>query len=238
MMGLGLAGVGVGVLGLWLTRRGRAAPAARGCTGWRSPALPAALAANIFGWVLTEMGRQPWTVVGELLTAASVSPGVSLGEVAFSLTPFTALYGVLAVVEAPAALALRPGRAGSRRPVPPGRRARVRPHPRVRLLGDSRWTCPPSGSSPIAVLWTGYFVLEGFDFGVGMLLPVLGRGTENDAAREADRRVVINAIGPVWDGNEVWLITARRRDVRRVPRLVRGLSQRLLPAGAARRRSR
>jgi cytochrome bd ubiquinol oxidase subunit II len=60
----------------------------------------------------------------------------------------------------------------------------------------------------IAVLWTGYFVLEGFDFGVGMLLPVLGRGARDDAAREADRRVVINAIGPVWDGNEVWLITA------------------------------
>jgi cytochrome d ubiquinol oxidase subunit II len=56
----------------------------------------------------------------------------------------------------------------------------------------------------IAVLWTGYFVLEGFDFGVGMLLPVLGRGLRG----EADRRVVINAIGPVWDGNEVWLITA------------------------------
>jgi cytochrome bd ubiquinol oxidase subunit II len=60
----------------------------------------------------------------------------------------------------------------------------------------------------IAVLWIGYFVLEGFDFGVGMLLPVLGRGARDDAAREADRRVVINAIGPVWDGNEVWLITA------------------------------
>ena len=56
----------------------------------------------------------------------------------------------------------------------------------------------------IAVLWTGYFVLEGFDFGVGILLPVLGRGPRG----EADRRVVINAIGPVWDGNEVWLITA------------------------------
>jgi cytochrome d ubiquinol oxidase subunit II len=53
----------------------------------------------------------------------------------------------------------------------------------------------------IAVLWTGYFVLEGFDFGVGMLLPALGRD-------EADRRVVLGAIGPVWDGNEVWLITA------------------------------
>jgi cytochrome d ubiquinol oxidase subunit II len=53
----------------------------------------------------------------------------------------------------------------------------------------------------IAVLFTGYFVLEGFDFGVGMLLPVLARD-------ERERRVMINTIGPVWDGNEVWLITA------------------------------
>jgi cytochrome bd ubiquinol oxidase subunit II len=53
----------------------------------------------------------------------------------------------------------------------------------------------------IAVLWTGYFVLEGFDFGVGMLLPVLGRD-------DLSRRVMINTIGPVWDGNEVWLLTA------------------------------
>jgi cytochrome bd ubiquinol oxidase subunit II len=64
----------------------------------------------------------------------------------------------------------------------------------------------------IAVLWTGYFVLEGFDFGVGMLLPVLSRGRDpeqRDAEhRDADRHVVLEAIGPVWDGNEVWLITA------------------------------
>jgi cytochrome d ubiquinol oxidase subunit II len=53
----------------------------------------------------------------------------------------------------------------------------------------------------IAVLWTGYFVLEGFDFGVGILLPVLGRD-------DTDRRVIINTIGPLWDGNEVWLLTA------------------------------
>jgi len=61
----------------------------------------------------------------------------------------------------------------------------------------------------IAVLWTGYFVLEGFDFGVGVLLPMLGRDAGDNAAdAEADRRVMINSIGPVWDGNEVWLITA------------------------------
>jgi len=53
----------------------------------------------------------------------------------------------------------------------------------------------------IAVLWTGYFVLEGFDFGVGMLIRVLGRD-------EAERRVVLNTVGPVWDGNEVWFIVA------------------------------
>src|SRR3954471_6191679 len=53
----------------------------------------------------------------------------------------------------------------------------------------------------IAVLWTGYFVLEGFDFGVGILLPFLGRD-------ETSRRVVLNTIGPVWDGNEVWLLVA------------------------------
>ncbi|HEY3503472.1 MAG TPA: cytochrome d ubiquinol oxidase subunit II [Actinocatenispora sp.] len=53
----------------------------------------------------------------------------------------------------------------------------------------------------IAFLWVGYFVLEGFDFGVGMLLPYVGRD-------ETARRVTINTIGPVWDGNEVWVIVA------------------------------
>ncbi len=53
----------------------------------------------------------------------------------------------------------------------------------------------------IAVLFIGYFILEGFDFGVGILLPFLGK-------TDRERRVIINTIGPVWDGNEVWLITA------------------------------
>ncbi len=58
----------------------------------------------------------------------------------------------------------------------------------------------------IAVLWTGYLVLEGFDFGVGMLMSVLPRGRAEQ--REKERRLLVNTIGPVWDGNEVWLITA------------------------------
>jgi cytochrome d oxidase subunit CydB len=53
----------------------------------------------------------------------------------------------------------------------------------------------------IAVLWIGYFFLEGFDFGVGILLPFVGKD-------DTDRRVMLNTIGPVWDGNEVWLLVA------------------------------
>lgn len=53
----------------------------------------------------------------------------------------------------------------------------------------------------IAVLWIGYLVLEGFDFGVGMLLKILTKD-------EKERRIALNAIGPHWDGNEVWVLTA------------------------------
>uniref|UniRef100_UPI003D8ADB05 cytochrome d ubiquinol oxidase subunit II n=1 Tax=Gordonia sp. B7-2 TaxID=3420932 RepID=UPI003D8ADB05 len=70
----------------------------------------------------------------------------------------------------------------------------------------------------IAVLFIGYFVLEGFDFGVGMLMPFLGRShtggdaevapTDDAADPDKRRRALLNTIGPVWDGNEVWLLTA------------------------------
>ncbi len=52
-----------------------------------------------------------------------------------------------------------------------------------------------------AIFWVGFFVLEGFDFGVGMLHSFIGRN-------DLERRVLVNTIGPVWDGNEVWLIVA------------------------------
>lgn len=51
------------------------------------------------------------------------------------------------------------------------------------------------------MLWSGYLFLEGFDLGVGMHMKLLARD-------EKERRVLLNTIGPVWDGNEVWLITA------------------------------
>ena len=54
----------------------------------------------------------------------------------------------------------------------------------------------------IGVLWIGFFFLEGFDFGIGMLIPFIG------GKSDAKRRVMVNTIGPTWDGNEVWLLTA------------------------------
>ncbi|MGV9306737.1 cytochrome ubiquinol oxidase subunit I [Nonomuraea sp. NPDC003727] len=97
MLGFGLSTVGLSLLGLWLTRRRRQVPS------WYARALvlalPLPLLAIIAGWLLSEIGRQPWTVAGELLTASSVSPGVSLAEVATSLTLFTLVYGLLAVAE-------------------------------------------------------------------------------------------------------------------------------------------
>jgi cytochrome d ubiquinol oxidase subunit II len=53
----------------------------------------------------------------------------------------------------------------------------------------------------IAVLWVGFFFLEGFDFGVGMLMSFLGK-------KDEERRLILNTIGPHWDGNEVWLLAA------------------------------
>jgi cytochrome d ubiquinol oxidase subunit II len=53
----------------------------------------------------------------------------------------------------------------------------------------------------IGVLWAGYFLLDGFDFGVGILLPVVGKD-------DRSRRLAINTIGPVWDANEVWVLVA------------------------------
>src|SRR3954466_14459652 len=62
----------------------------------------------------------------------------------------------------------------------------------------------------IAFLWSGYFLLEGFHLGVGMLVPFLARG-------ERDRDDLFETIGPVWDGNEVWLLVAAGGAVAALP---------------------
>lgn len=98
MITLGMASMAGAALVLWATRRGRA-PTGR----WFRVLLVAlplgALGGNSFGWIFTEMGRQPWVVFGLMTTDHAVSPGVSAGEALTSLIALTSLYAVLAVVE-------------------------------------------------------------------------------------------------------------------------------------------
>ncbi|TDO54107.1 cytochrome d ubiquinol oxidase subunit I [Kribbella sp. VKM Ac-2571] len=115
MIGVGMASAAIALWLLWTTRRGRAP------TRWLIwlaaplPLLP--LVANTFGWIFTETGRQPWLVFGLLPTASGVSPGTTSGEVITSLVGFTALYGVLAVVETKLLLrTIRAGLAGTDAP--------------------------------------------------------------------------------------------------------------------------
>ncbi|EHM26853.1 MULTISPECIES: cytochrome ubiquinol oxidase subunit I [Streptomyces] len=123
MIGFGMASFGLGLLGLWLTRKKFLLPPALR-TGedevphlvlFKNKALSPRLTklywvvalwtllfpliANSWGWIFTEMGRQPWVVYGVLQTRAGVSPGVSQGEVITSMIVFTLLYAVLAVIE-------------------------------------------------------------------------------------------------------------------------------------------
>ena len=118
MIGLGLVAAAFAALVLWLTRRGRELWATSRWWVWMCVALPLLpLGANSFGWLFTEMGRQPWSVFGLMTTASSVSPGVGTGEALFSLVVLTVLYGVLAVVEV--RLLLRTIRGGAAEVPPP-----------------------------------------------------------------------------------------------------------------------
>ncbi|GAA4659576.1 cytochrome ubiquinol oxidase subunit I [Streptomyces youssoufiensis] len=123
MIGFGMASFAAGVIGLWTTRRklwlapdkrtgeyevprlmltkNREMSAFFTTWSWRIGLLTMGfpLIANSFGWIFTEMGRQPWVVYGLMRTSDAVSPGVSQTEVVISMSVFTLLYGVLAVIE-------------------------------------------------------------------------------------------------------------------------------------------
>ncbi|MFI6263507.1 cytochrome ubiquinol oxidase subunit I [Micromonospora sp. NPDC051006] len=98
MIAFGLAAAAIALLVLWTHRKGRT-PSSRWLlrAGLAMPVLP--LLANSFGWIFTEMGRQPWIVFGEMLTRNGVSRSVSLAEVLTSFTAFTLIYATLAVIE-------------------------------------------------------------------------------------------------------------------------------------------
>lgn len=97
MIGLGVVVAAGSALILWLTRGGRTPAKWVGMLGLGLPI--AAVAANSWGWIFTEMGRQPWAVFTLMTTEQAVSPGVSVFEAATSLTLLTLLYAVLAVIE-------------------------------------------------------------------------------------------------------------------------------------------
>ncbi|MEU8251324.1 cytochrome ubiquinol oxidase subunit I [Nonomuraea sp. NPDC048916] len=98
MIGFGVLAALAALGGLWLTRRGRL-PASRWPYRLAIVGIGLPFLANALGWIFTEMGRQPWTVFGLMRTAAAVSPGVDVTEVAITLVGFTLVYAVLAVIE-------------------------------------------------------------------------------------------------------------------------------------------
>ena len=147
------------------------------------------------GWLLTEMGRQPWIVQGLLLDEQ--------GELAqrqhnLARDQPRRLHHPLSPPRHRRLRADAPLRAPGPVERPGGGRRR---HAGARTAGGLAMDLQILWFVIIAVFWAGYFLLEGFDFGVGLLLPFLPRN-------ESDRRVMFETIGPVWDGNEVWLVVA------------------------------
>ena len=142
-----------------------------------------------------------------MTTSTGVSPSVSAAEVWISMIAYTLVYAVLAVIEVKLFLTyVRRGAEPFEEPVEPrdvdeDARSSSPTDPRTVMDYALIWFCL------IGLLWAGYLVLEGFDFGRrrAAARPRAGR----DAAdTEKRRRVMLTTIGPHWDGNEVWLLTA------------------------------
>ena len=174
-----------------------------GLEGWRS-GLPASLARD---HRRLDLHRDGPAALDRVQPAArprtAVSPNVTGLEVLISLVAFTLDLRRARRRRVPA----RHEDRSQKGPTLPGRRAPSRDRARRRhrhdgLLGGSgHGSRLRSGSGSSRFLFVGYFVLDGFDFGVGMSLPFLGKD-------DIDRRLIINTIGPVWDLNETWVIVA------------------------------
>jgi cytochrome d ubiquinol oxidase subunit I len=99
MMGLGFLSMAIGLFVLWITRKDGLPKAGKLWTGLMFAAPLSSLFAISFGWIFTEMGRQPFIVFGVLPTMSAVSPGVGAFEVGLTMVLYTVIYGALAVVE-------------------------------------------------------------------------------------------------------------------------------------------
>ena len=159
--------------------------------------LPLPWVAAELGWIVAEVGRQPWVIEGVLPTFLAVS-SISAANVWITLIGFVAFYSTLAVVDVYLMVkTVRPDRPPTADPTqlrPPRRRRRIQERTMfdyeiMRLIW---WAL-------LGILLIGFAVMDGFDLGVAMLLPFVAR-------TDIERRIVINTIGPVWEGNQVWLI--------------------------------
>ena len=164
---------------------------------------------NTAGWLLTESGRQPWIVQGLKLTTHGVSPR-SASPAVIRLMVFVVLYSALGVLDV--ILMLRYSRKEIARRTPPP----TTEHSGARdaVLGGAAMTLVAFWFLLIAIFWTGFFVLEGFDFGVGMLHAVVGRDEAEPPRRDQHDRAALGRQRGMADRRG-------RRHVRRLPRLVR-----------------
>ena len=130
--------------------------------------------ANTTGWILTEVGRYPWVVYGLVKMQDGVSKAVTGGMLLTSLIGFILVYGL--IITATVFLMMKFAKAGPAVIVePPAEFTPSVVTPTRIAIGGIRMTLNTLWFIFIAILYTGFFVLEGFDFGVGILLPFLGK---------------------------------------------------------------
>ena len=204
----------IALWGLWLIRREKLATSRvfLWVAVWGA-VLPFLM--NTAGWLLTESGRQPWIVQGIMLTKNGISPTVSTTWLWISVLGFVAAVRHARHGRFPldAALLTRPA---------PARRAPTPTPTRPSQPFSTEVIMVPFWFIVIAVLWTGFFILEGFDFGVGMLHSVVGRGRRRPPGRHQHDRAAVGRQRGLAD-------RGRRGHVRGVSRLVRDHVLRLVP---------
>ena len=157
--------------------------------------LPLPYIATTAGWMTAEIGRQPWLVYGLIRTVEGYFKHVGAGNSLFTLLGFLGMY----------TCSRSSGSSSSTTIIEPARTHRSHAHTQRNLSPRKE---PTSMGTLwfwiVAVMLTAYVVLDGFDLGVGILYLFVAR-------TEAERAQALRSIGPVWDGNEVWLLAAGAR---------------------------
>jgi hypothetical protein len=195
MVGIGMLMFLLSLVAVYLSLRGKLEE-----TPWflklMIPAIGLPYIAGQLGWIVAEVGRQPWIVYGMLKTSDGLSRAVDLSQVLVSLIAFTLMYGSLGVVDIYlltkyARKGPEPEKASGEQSAPRPGRCGMTTLQVFQIVWFVLW----------GVLWSVYFMLDGFVLGTGMLHNTLGRN-------DSEKRAMISTVGPVWNGNEVWLVTA------------------------------